>query len=161
MNDMIEIDVEDPILKTFILFTQTARVAAKYQDAYMNRKSGLSDAKLIVLMAFHYDPKAAVTASQIARWTDTAPHNVTTIIRRMKREGLLQTKRDRKDKRFVKIKITDKGQKILEDSMPAAQEVVDQLMSSITRNNIRSLEKVLNIIRRNAYKGLTGITTSK
>jgi len=161
MEKLIEIKEEDHILRTFILFTQTARVAAKYQDAYMNKKTGLSDIKLIVLMAFYDDPTAAVTASQIAQWTDTAPNNVTTLIKRMEREGLLKTERDKKDKRFVKIKITDKGQLVLKEAMPPAQQVVDQLMSSITRDNALSLENVLKVIRRNAYDGLASLTESK
>ncbi len=161
MRDLIEIKGGDPILRTFILFTQTARVAAKYQDAYMNKKAGLSDVKMMVLLAFYYDPTAAVTASQIAQWTDTAPHNVTTLINRMKREGLLETERDKKDKRFVKITITDRGRMVLKEAMPAAQQVVDQLMSSITRDDTLSLENVLRVIRRNAYDGLAGPTESK
>jgi DNA-binding MarR family transcriptional regulator len=161
MKDLVEINEEDSILNTFILFTQTARVAAKYQDSYMNKKAGISDVKLIVLMAFYYNPNEAVTASQIAQWTDTAPHNVTTLINRMKREGLLETKRDEKDKRLVKIKITEKGQLVLKESMPAAQHVVDQLMSSITQDDARSLAKILRVIRQNAYDGLEALTYSK
>ena len=161
MKDLIEINEEDPVLRTFILFTQTARVAAKYQDAYMNKHTGISDIKLIVLMAFFYDPTASVTASRIAQWTDTAPHNVTTLINRMKREGLLETMRDKKDKRFVRISITDKGIAVLRGAMPAAQNVLDQLMSSIARDDVLSLENTLKVIRRNAYEGLTNLSESK
>ena len=103
MDDMIEINEKDHYLRVFILFTQTARVAAKYQDAYMKKKTGISDVWFIVLMAFYYDPTSSVTASQIAQWTDTDPNNVTTLINRMEREGLLESRRDEKDKRFVRI----------------------------------------------------------
>jgi DNA-binding MarR family transcriptional regulator len=161
MKDLVEINGRDSILNTFILFTQTARVAAKYQDSYMNKNAGISDVKLMVLMAFYYDPTESVTASQIAQWTDTAPNNVTSLINRMKREGLLEAKRDEKDKRFVKIKITDKGRMVLKESIPAAQQVVNQLMSSITRDEANSLAKILRVIRQNAYDGLETLTDSK
>ena len=161
MKDIVEIYEDDPTLRTFILFTQTARVSAKYQDAYMNRKAGLSDVKLIVLMAFFYDPSISVTPSQIARWTDTDPHNVTTLINRMKREGLLDTTRDVKDRRYVKITITEKGRATLKEAMPAAQHVIDRLMSSVSRDDIISLEKALKVIRQNAYDGLANLTETK
>lgn len=157
MKDLIEIKEEDRILTTFILFTQTARVAAKYQNAYMNKKASLSDVKFMVLMAFYYNPTAAITASQIAQWTDTAPHNVTTLIRRMRQEGLIRTMRDKKDKRTLNVKITEKGQAALKESMAPAQQVIDRLMSSITTEDSLSLEKVLKVIRLNAYGGLEAL----
>jgi DNA-binding MarR family transcriptional regulator len=161
MKDLIEIEEEDRILTTFVLFTQTARVAAKYQDAYMKKKTGLSDVKFMVLMAFYYNPTAAVTASQIAQWTDTAPHNVTTLIRRMQQEGLLRTRRDKKDKRTLNIMITEKGRTTLKESMAPAQKVIDRLMSSITAEDALSLEKVLKVIRLNAYEGIEALQESQ
>ena len=161
MKEIVEIHEEDPILRTFILFTQTARVAAKYQDAYMNRKAGLSDVKLIVLMAYFYDPTASITPSQIAHWTDTDPHNVTTLVNRMKREGLLETRRDEKDRRFLRISITEKGRATLKEAMPAAQQVIDCLMASLSKDDMLLLEKSLKVIRRNAYEGLTSLTDIK
>jgi DNA-binding MarR family transcriptional regulator len=160
MKNLIEIQGVGPILRSFILFAQTARVVAKYQDAYMNKEAGLSDVKMIVLMAFYYDPNAAVTASEIARWTDTEPHNITTLIKRMKQDGLLDAKRDVMDKRSLKITLTNKGREALRESMPAAQHVVDQVMSSISQEDALSLEKVLKVIRRNAYDGLERLTES-
>lgn len=161
MKNMIEINEEDSYLRTFILFIQTARIAAKFQNAFMNKNTGLSDVKFIVLMAYFYDPTASITASQIAQWTDTDPNNITTLITRMKREGLLESSRDEKDKRFVRIKITDKGRKTLIEAMPPAQQVIDQLMSSVTKEQVLSLEPILKVIRRNAYDGLETLTSGK
>jgi DNA-binding MarR family transcriptional regulator len=160
MKDLIEIQVEDPTLRTFILFAQTARVVAKYQDAYLNKKASISDVKLIVLQAFLYKPNTALTATEIAQWTDTEPHNITTLINRMKQDGLLDVKRDERDKRFLKITLTDRGREVLREAMPAAQQVVDQLMSSISQDDALSLEKVLKVIRRNGYDGLERLTES-
>jgi DNA-binding MarR family transcriptional regulator len=158
MKNLIEIQGENPILRTFILFQQTVRVVKKYQDAYLYKEVKLSDVKFIVLMAFYYDPTSAVTASEIAQWTDTEPHNVTTLINRMKQDGLLKAERDKKDKRFLKIKLTDRGREVFQRAMPAAQQVLDQLMSSIDQNDVLPFEKVLKIIRQNAYDGLERLT---
>jgi DNA-binding MarR family transcriptional regulator len=112
-------------------------------------------------MAYYYDPTASITPSQIAHWTDTDPHNVTTLVNRMKREGLLKTKRDVKDRRFLRISITEKGCTTLKEAMPAAQQVIDRLMASISCNDVLLLEKVLKVIRQNAYDGLASLVESK
>lgn len=154
---LIDIYHEDPILRTFILLVQMGRVVSKYIDFHLFRELGISQVKFIVLMAFYfnpYNPTGAVTASQIARWTDTESHNITTLINRMKEDGLLNTERDERDHRFVKITITDKGEEFLHQAMPVAQEIVNQVMSSISQDNALQLEKLLKVIRQNAYGGL-------
>lgn len=156
-DELIEIHLDDPILTLFILIVQTSRVVAKYIDSHLFRKLGISQVKFIVLMAFNfnpYNPSGAVTASDISRWTDTESHNITTLINRMKEEGLLSAGRDENDRRFVKISLTDKGRELIARATPVAQEVVDQVMSSISPDDAVLLEKLLRVIRQNAHDGL-------
>jgi DNA-binding MarR family transcriptional regulator len=154
---LIEIYHEDHVLRTFILLVQTTRVVAKYIDSYLFRKLGISQVKFIVLMAFYANPYKqtdTVTVSDIARWTDTETHNITTLIKRMKKDGLLSAERDEIDHRFVKITITSKGEELVRRNMPVAQEIVNQVMSSISQKDILQLESLLKVIRQNAYDGL-------
>jgi DNA-binding MarR family transcriptional regulator len=155
-NRLIEIHHEDPVLRTFILFVQTGRVVSKYIDSHLFRKLSISQIKFIVLMAFYFNPyklSGATTATQIARWTDTEPHNITTLITRMKEDGFLSADRDERDRRFVRITITDQGREFVRRNMPVAQEIVNQVMSSISQDDARHLEKLLKVIRQNAYNG--------
>ena len=46
---MIDVEHEDAILRTFILFVQSAQAVLKYADANLYRKARLSVIKLIVL----------------------------------------------------------------------------------------------------------------
>jgi len=153
---LIEIHHEDPVLRTFILFVQTGRVVAKYIDSHLFRKLSISQVKFIVLMAFYFNPyksTGTATATQIAKWTDTEPHNITTLITRMKEDGFLSADRDERDRRFVRITITDKGKEFVCRNMPVAQEIVNQVMSSIDQDEALQLEKLLKVIRQNSYNG--------
>lgn len=47
----IDVDHEDTVLRTFILFVQTARAVLKYADTDLYRKARLSIIKLIALRA--------------------------------------------------------------------------------------------------------------
>jgi DNA-binding MarR family transcriptional regulator len=154
--ELIQVYHEDPALRTFILLIQTIRLVSKYVDTCLSRKAGISKIKFIALLAFCFDGHSndSITASQLARWTDTEPHNITTLIKRMKADGLLYAERDLKDRRYTNIKITNKGKKITHLSLSAAQEIVDQVMSSIDQDNCSQLEEMLTIIRQNAKDGL-------
>jgi DNA-binding MarR family transcriptional regulator len=153
----MDVDHEDTILRSFILFVQTAYAILKYADAHLYRKARLSISKLIVLRALASNKKV-MTPSEIAKWTQTERHNITTLIERMKRDGLIRTERNPRDRRFVSVSLTDKGREVLRQAMLVAGEIVDQVMSSISEDDALLLEKSLRALRQNANHGLKYIS---
>ena len=150
---MIDVDHEDTILRSFILFVQTAYAILKYTDAHLYRKARLSISKLIVMRAIASN-NGSITPSELAEWTQTERHNITTLVDRMKRDGLIMAERNPRDKRSVNVSLTDKGREVLMQAMPVAREIVDQVMSSISEDDAFLLEKSLRVLRQNAHHGL-------
>ncbi len=159
MNRFIDVDHEDAVLRTFILFVQTAQAVLKYTDAHLYRAARLSIVKLVVLRALASN-NGVMTPSEIAEWTQTERHNITTLIDRMKKEGLVTSERDKKDKRSVNITLTEKGREVLMQAMPVAREIVDQVMASITDRDTLLLEKLLRGLRQTTYNSLRTEDTS-
>jgi len=150
---LIDVDHEDTITRSFILLVQTAYAILKYADAHLYKKARLSISKLIVMRALATN-KGVMTPSELAKWTQTERHNITTLIERMKRDGLIKTERNPRDRRFVNVSLTDKGRKVLMQAMLVAREIVDQVMSSIGEDDALLLEKSLRVLRQNAHQGL-------
>jgi DNA-binding MarR family transcriptional regulator len=155
MAKLINVEHEDPLLSTFILFIQTAQTVLKYTDAYLYKKMRLSVSKIIVLQALAKASEGMIP-TELAWWTSTERHNITTLINRMKREGLVTAERKSSNKKFVNITLTDKGREVYNQSMPVAREVFSQVMSSITEGDAALLKEKLTILRQNAYRGLEG-----
>ncbi len=153
VDRLIDVDHEDRILRTFILFVQAADTTMKYANTHFYRKEGLSVIKVIVLrvLATH---GGTMAPSEIAEWTFRERHNITTLINRMKRDGLVRVERNIKDKRFVNVSLTAKGRKVLKQAMPVAREIVNQVMLSISDGDAAPLEKSLRVLRQNAHDGL-------
>jgi len=150
---LIDVDHEDTILRSFILFVQTAYTILKYADAHLYRKARLSISKLVVMRAIASN-NGVITPSELAEWTQTERHNITTVVERMKRDGLIRTERNPRDRRFVNVSLTDKGREVLMQAMPVAREIVDQVMSSISEDDAVLLEKSLSALRQSAHQGL-------
>ena len=150
---MIEVKHDDNILRTFVLFTQTARGVLKYTDCHLYREAHLSIVKFIVLQALN-SIGGVMTPSEIAEWTQTERHNITTLIKRMQKERLIVAERNSNNRRNVNITITDKGQKVLNQAMPVAREIIGHVMLSLGENEALLLEKVLRVLRQNAQNGL-------
>ncbi len=157
ISAMINIYHDDAVLRTFILFIQTARSALKFADAHLYGKTRLSIIKLITLQALVSNDGVMIPTA-IAEWTQTERHNITALIRRMQKEGLVTIERNTVDKRSVNVILTDKGRQVHRRAMPVAKEVVDQIMLSITEGDSNLLEKVLTGMRQNADQGLTKVT---
>jgi len=150
---LIDIDHADPVLKAFILFVQTADVALKYANAHFYKKAGLSVIKFIVLRILASNGRT-LRPSEIAQWTLRERHNITTLVERLERDGLVSTKRNDRDRRFVNVTLTDKGRRVLTQATPVAREIVNQVMLSIAESDAALLEKRLRVLRQNACDGM-------
>ena len=153
VHRLIDVAHEDRILRTFVLFVQTADTIMKYANTHLYRKERLSVIKVIVLRVLAANG-GTMTPSEIAVWTFKERHNITTLINRLKRDGLVRVERNIKDKRFFSVTLTAKGRKVLKQAMPVAREIVNQVMSSISEGDAVPLEKSLRVLRQNAHDGL-------
>lgn len=149
---MIDVEHRDAVLRTFILFVQTAYAVLKYGDAYFYRKARLSVTKFIVLQALGIND--TMTLSEIAEWTHRERHNITTLVERLKRDRLVTARRGSRDKRFVNVMLTDKGREVVSKAIPVARDIVDQVMLSISEGDAVLLEKLLRVLRQNAHDSL-------
>ncbi len=153
VHQLIDLDLDDIVLNTFTLFVQTADVVLKYADAHFYRKAHLSIIKHMVLQILATNG-GTMTPSEIAKWTFRERHNITTLVDRLKRDGLVRIEHNDTDRRFVNIILTDKGREVLMQSMPVAREIVNQVMLSIAEGDVALLEKSLRVLRQNAHDGL-------
>ena len=152
---MKRIHHDDDIVRTFIFFVETAQATLKYASVHFFRKTGLTATKYIALQILAFNGGTMIP-SEIADWTFRERHNVTTLTRRLERDGLVSAKRDERDRRFVKISLTDKGRQVLEQTTPVAKEIINQVMLSISERDAVRLEKLLETMRRNVHDGLEG-----
>ena len=153
MNRMINISHEDPILKTFMLFMQTARAVAKYSDSRFFQAARLSTVKYVALKALAISG-GTLTATGLATWTDTERHNITALVNRMKAEGLVTTERGNDDKRFINVRLTDKGHGLFRQATPVARGITNEVMSGIGKGQAAQLERLLKVLRGNTQRPL-------
>jgi DNA-binding MarR family transcriptional regulator len=153
-TELYEVKYGEIDANTFMLFIQAADAVLKYSEAILV-KAGLSLIKLRVLRLLQIHG-GMLRPSEIASLTLRERHDVTTLIRRLEKGKLVRIKTNQKDRRSVYVIITRKGEQALEDATPAARNIVKQVMASIPGSKTEDLEKLLMVLRKNAYYGLTG-----
>lgn len=153
---IINIDLEDDTSRAFVLFVQTSDAVQKYADARLY-KAGLSIIKWMVLKTLDFNG-GIMTPSAIAEWTLRERHNITTLIRRMRKDGLIITEPHSTDRRSINVILTDRGREVLAQTLPVAKEIINQVMTSMAGDDTLSMEKSLRVLRQNALNGLEQVT---
>ena len=148
MNKIKQVEHEDPTLRAFMLFMQLAQAAYKFADSRFYQNKQMTAATFIALKILIMQG-GTMSHTELARWTNTKRHNITSLVDRMSKEKLVTTKRSKTDRRFVHVTITTKGRKTFEKNTPVARSIMEQLMNNIKGNDINELERLLNTIKTN------------
>ena len=150
---------QDSIVQAAALLIRTARVVLKYADRHFYLTLHISLAKHMVLQSLFLN-KGTMTLSDLATFTSTERHNITTLVNRLKKDGLVTARRDRQDRRFVNITITDEGSSVLTKAWPVARQISETLMLSMTEDDLNKSLKSLTTIYQNALQALGEAITS-
>ena len=102
----------DLTLRSFALFLQTSRELLKYVDTCLRQKTGISMVHFMALMILENEG-GKMTPTKLASLTQTKRHNITTLIRRMEKEGYINIRKKSRDRRSLNVLFTEKGKAAL------------------------------------------------
>ena len=147
-----ELKDEGQSLEAFMLLHRTRDLLFRCQDRTA-AKFGLTAEQYSVLLAMKYldDP---VRATDIGRWMERKVNSVSMIVDRMVRAGLVDRMRDLPDRRAVRVVFTSKGKRALELATPEVWRLIEEIFSSLPREEKRNLIKLLVTLRDRALKHL-------
>ena len=139
---------EDLILRTYTLFMEIFQRATKHSDRQLRQSNRVKTATYLALQALIVN-EGVMSHTKLAEWTNTRKHNITGLVARMKKQGLVTTEYSPIDKRLIPITITDKGRKLYETSGVTYQDIVKKTMHGITRDKAKELERLLKVVKSN------------
>jgi len=90
--------------------------------------------------------KNGLTLSEIADRLLVTSGNITGIVDRLEREGIVFREREVKDRRVIRAKLTAKGAKIYKKIIPIYKKKVSEILQILTKDEMRSLQHFLKKI---------------
>lgn len=144
---------EEIEVQALVLFINTARAVLKYMDSYFYRKARLSLVKFIVLQALLIKERA-LSLTDLAVFTNTERHNITTLVERLRKDGLVTTQRSKVDKRVIHVELTGKGAELVQKAFPLARDIVRQIVPPVDNADMAAFMKQLELMYANASKAL-------
>jgi MarR family 2-MHQ and catechol resistance regulon transcriptional repressor len=128
----------------------TANLLKKRADELF-RASGLTDVQynVMALLTYQAGEEGGLSQAQLSNMMLVNRANITTLIDRMEKAGLVARTAHSEDRRFNIIKLTTKGKKLFEKVEPHYFEQIRQVMSGATESEQKKLMAILDKVRAN------------
>jgi DNA-binding MarR family transcriptional regulator len=136
-----------------VLYTATMLYKASY--IYF-RQYGLTDAQFNVLIQLQYEKQQGLSQADLGRRLVVNKADMTGIIDRLEKAGLVMREDHPKDRRINIIKITRKGRDIVNKLEPGYFTEVKKAMSSMSKNDMKTIIKGMEKMRENVRQGEQG-----
>ncbi len=144
----VKFGVDNPMLMAWHLLHQTHNSISKCEDEAFS-KHGITTEQYSVLMAIkHIQPP--VTPTQVGRWLDRNTNTISLIVERMVKAGLVRRIRDLRDRRSVRLVLTDDGKEIFDRATVTGLALVQEILSVLSEEQMRTLTTLLQMVREKA-----------
>lgn len=87
----------------------------------------------------------SLTIGELSSKLFLAPSTITDLVDRMEKNGLVERVKDEKDRRVVKVKPLEKGNKLIEDVLEQRREYVSSLLQTLDMSQKKDFVKYLEI----------------
>jgi DNA-binding MarR family transcriptional regulator len=146
----VRIYLQDPIEEAWLLFHQTYDSVTKCEDDLFS-KIGLPLQQFAVMGAIK-SIRAPVTLSSVSDWLDRNPNSITLIIDRMGKKGLVERVRDLKDRRAIRLVITEKGEEKHQQAWQPRRELTKKILSCLSTEELSTFVSILRKIRETTFE---------
>ncbi len=130
----------------------TAMILYKASYVYF-RKYGITDAQFNVLIQLQYGKGEGLSQIDLVKRLVVNKSDMTGIIDRLEKAGLVMRENHPKDRRVNMIKITRKGRETVNRIEPGYFTGVKKIMSGLSQKNMDTVLKSMEKIRENIRQG--------
>lgn len=145
------VGVENPAvveaLRAYVKLLRASRSVVARIEPYLASR-GLTSTQLGVLEALlHLGP---LTQRELGRKVLTSAGNMTDVVDKLERRGLVQRTRKPGDRRAVQVELTEAGQEHIRTVFPRHAEDIAHAMGGLTEPELRTLGRLLGKLGRHA-----------
>lgn len=140
-------------VRTYLVLHYAATLITKKVDQHL-AKWGLSTPRYAILRLL--EDKEPVTLSWLTRSHVCAAGNITTLVARLQRDGLVQCTTDPKDRRITRVQLTGKGSKLVKSAVEPHRRFLSELMGAVSTKDLQSLATAVDKIASELINGRDG-----
>ena len=140
----------NPVEDAWLVMHQTSDSVTKCEEDAFS-KTGITMQQFFILGVIN-SMDCPVTPTSLANWIDRNQNSITLILDRMEKDGLIERKRDMKDRRAIRLSITLKGQKKYRLGLGTAGTLPHRLLAVLSPEEQLVLATLLRKVREETFK---------
>ena len=140
---------ETPAHEALLNVYYTASMMKKRADVFFSR-FGLTDVQFNLLGLLYYESgtQGGLNQAKISEMMLVNRANITSLVDRMEKAGIVIRTAHSNDRRFNIVKLTPKGKKLYEKVEPVYLEQIKYVMSDLNQSQLKTLMTLLEKIRQ-------------
>lgn len=148
----VKFEFRESRLMVWLLCHQCHNLVSRCEEV-MSYSKEITPEQHGVLMVIKYanDP---VKPTDVARWLDRRTHSISLIIERMQKSGIVKRIRDLPDRRSVRLVMTKKGEKILDQATVRGWKLICEILSDFSEDELQTLARLMGKVRDKAFNYL-------
>jgi DNA-binding MarR family transcriptional regulator len=107
------------------------------------REHGLTESQFVVLEMLY--SKGTLTINEIVERSLSTDGNIGVVISNLEKQGLVEKKVDRRDKRIRRVSLTEKGEDVIGTYFPVHEAFLNELFGHIPRGE---MEELIELMKR-------------
>ncbi|MDK2823486.1 MAG: MarR family transcriptional regulator, organic hydroperoxide resistance regulator [Clostridia bacterium] len=128
-------------LETWSLFRKTFAKLQRIAEDDL-RKYGTTPSQFSIL--WNLSVEESTPMSELSKQSACVNSNITSIIGRMEERGLVKRIQDRKDRRVVRVELTEEGKKLYNQTVAQHKEFLVKMLECYTEEELEILNKLLD-----------------
>lgn len=131
----------------------TGEMLAK-EGARLLRPFKLTDSQfnMLMLLKFQAEADGAVSQTQLGRMLLVNRSNVTGLVDRLEKAGLLERTSGGEDRRVKRVRLTTAGRKLVERAEKAYYQRIEEITGTLSEGEVKALGQMLEKIRAGIRK---------
>jgi len=132
-------------MKLWLLMHRVRDALVLCEDSVL-REYGLNMEKFAVIAAVK-SRGGSLRPTDLAFILERSPNSVSMLVDRMVKAGLVRRTRDKKDRRVVRVSLTNKGENALKPATPAGWEFIQKILSPLSYKDKHTVASLLEIVK--------------
>ena len=147
MTSIYDLHYPNPTYDMFFLLLQTSDLIHRILEERLDEENEgvtLAQLRLLLVLSRHDRP---LTSAELGRCVFRKSQSITTALDQLKKSGYVAVIRDQKDKRLVRIHITEMGEQLLEKHLPWLHQGQREMVSCFSIDELQQIEEYLRRLR--------------
>ncbi|MDN5353104.1 MAG: MarR family transcriptional regulator, organic hydroperoxide resistance regulator [Clostridiales bacterium] len=124
----------------------------KISETFGKRLESKNVTRIQWIALYYLNTYSTISQKDLAECMYITDSSVARLLDRMNRDGLIERVKSEEDRRITYVKLTEKGQALINEILPEGEAFSNQLLEGLTEEELNIFEKVIHKMVENVVK---------